>query len=249
MMNDNDLPPLQNQFARQANINSVERPACKCMRLPQKNERWQELTIHQEVQDETSPGWIRLLELVDEAAADGREVFEPLTNMPPEYSIQIVTLPPSISKLKQVKRLVLYGSSLVRIPPEIGDMTSLEDFSPYTSYRLHWFPYEIRRCKNLRSSVVSTRAIYGNYKFRPPFPALPQHSMLLRPKTCSKCDREFSEAPLQRWTSRRMGSDIVPLLIHACSDECLDSIKDAPDGYVKRPHRGGLGLQQPPPLR
>lgn len=35
---------------------------------------------------------------------------------------------------------MLYRSNLVRIPPEIGAMTSLEEFTPYTSYRLHWFP-------------------------------------------------------------------------------------------------------------
>lgn len=40
---------------------------------------------------------------------------------------------------------MLYGSNLVRIPPEIGAMTSLEEFTPYTSYRLHWVPYEITR--------------------------------------------------------------------------------------------------------
>jgi hypothetical protein len=31
-------------------------------------------------------------------------------------------------------------------------MSSLENFDPYTSYRLHWLPYEITRCPNLRSS-------------------------------------------------------------------------------------------------
>ena len=31
---------------------------------------------------------------------------------------------------------MLYRSNLVRIPPEIGMMTSLEEFDPYTSYRL-----------------------------------------------------------------------------------------------------------------
>lgn len=52
---------------------------------------------------------------------------------------------------------------------------------------------------------------------------------------------------MQRWTSRRMGSDIVPLLVHACSDACVDSIKDAPDNYVERPHSGGPDVKQPKP--
>ena len=58
----------------------------------------------------------------------------------------------------------LYGSGLVRIPPEVGEMTALEDFDPYTSYRLHWFPFEITRCPKLKDSRVSTRALYGNFK-------------------------------------------------------------------------------------
>ncbi|MDX2565372.1 hypothetical protein PV371_38115 [Streptomyces sp. TX20-6-3] len=66
----------------------------------------------------------------------------------------------------------LYGSNLVRIPPEIGAMTSLEEFSPYTSHRLHWFPYEITRCWKLVRSTISTRSLFGNFKLRPPFPRL-----------------------------------------------------------------------------
>jgi hypothetical protein len=48
----------------------------------------------------------------------------------------------------------------------------LEVFEPYTSYSLHLFPYELTRCANLRDSTVSTRALYGNFNFRPPFPRL-----------------------------------------------------------------------------
>lgn len=113
-----------------------------------------------------------LLERVDEAAADGREEFRPLIELTPEERRQVITLPPSIARLTAVKHLVLYGSNLVRIPPEIGAMTSLEEFTPYASYRLHWFPYEITRCRKLTCSTVSTRALFGNYKLRPPFPRL-----------------------------------------------------------------------------
>jgi hypothetical protein len=74
--------------------------------------------------------------------------------------------------LTAVTRLVLYGMNLVRIPPEIGAMTSLEVFEPYTSHMLHWHPYELTRCVRLADSTVNTRVLYGNFKFRPPFPAL-----------------------------------------------------------------------------
>ncbi|WP_328665555.1 leucine-rich repeat domain-containing protein [Streptomyces sp. NBC_00322] len=128
--------------------------------------------FHAELQDTSAPGWQHLLELVDEAADDEREEFRPLIELSPEERRQVITLPPSIARLTAVKHLVLYGSNLVRIPPEIGAMTSLEEFSPYTSYRLHWFPYEITRCRKLTRSTVSTRALFGNYKMRPPFPQL-----------------------------------------------------------------------------
>src|SRR5689334_19270173 len=100
-----------------------------------------ELTFHGEMQDVTCDGWNHLLDLIEEAAADEREEFAPLKEMPREEHPQIVTLPSTISKLKFVKHLHLYGSYLVRIPPEIGDMTSLERFTPYTSYKLHWYPF------------------------------------------------------------------------------------------------------------
>jgi len=158
-----------------------------------------------------------------------------------------VTLPPTIGKLKSVKFLNLYGSSLAWIPPEIGKMSSLEDFRPYTSYRLHWFPYEITRCKNLKRSVVSTRALYGNFKYRAPFPRLPRSHDSYRPKWCSVCDRPFGDSePLQFWVSLRVATDVLPLLVHACSKECLSRIPTPPDGYVQTPHQGGLGLRQPP---
>lgn len=85
---------------------------------------------------------------------------------------QVVTLPPTIAELTAVRRLLLYGTNLVRLPPEIGAMTGLRAFDPYTSHRLHWYPYELTRCPELADSTVSTRVLYGNFKFRPPFPAL-----------------------------------------------------------------------------
>ena len=89
----------------------------------------------------------------------------PKYEMPRSFWNQIVTLPPSIAKLTRVKHLRLYGSNLVALPPEIGQMTNLEVFTPYTSRRLHWFPYEITRCTALRASTVSTRHLYGNFHF------------------------------------------------------------------------------------
>ncbi|WP_405772553.1 hypothetical protein OHU34_01050 [Streptomyces sp. NBC_00080] len=93
--------------------------------------------FHAEIQDTRTPGWVRLMELIEEAAADGREEFRPPAELSPEERRQIVTLPSSTERLTAVRTLVLYGSNLVRIPPEIGAMASLEKFSSYSSRRLH----------------------------------------------------------------------------------------------------------------
>jgi uncharacterized protein (TIGR02996 family) len=222
------------------------------------------LYFHVETQDTECDAWKRLLDLVAEAAADGREKFAPLHGMSPTERSQILTLPPTIAKLKAVKVLDLYGSSLVRIPPEVGEMASLKELVPYTSYRLHWFPYEITRCRTLCDSTVSTRALYGNYKHRPPFPRLHPGAAItpgrVEPiclplkrwrgtttRPCSVCGSPFEDRRLYRvWVSLRVATDVLPLLVNACSDECLEKLPAPPDGYVQTPHKGGLRVQQPP---
>ncbi|MDG4862786.1 leucine-rich repeat domain-containing protein [Streptomyces sp. T-3] len=219
--------------------------------------------FHPEGQDVSAPGWLRLLELLDEAAADGREEFRPLPELSPEERRQIVTLPAAIARLTQVKRLVMYGSNLVRIPPEIGAMAALEEFSPYTSRRLHWFPYEITRCSKLADSTVSTRSVFGNYKHRPPFPQLqpPRDSTAgidlghLDParwgtteiRTCSVCDEPLDRRGLhQAWISLVVATDVLPLLVNACSAKCLERLPAGARGYLPHAHRGGA-IDQPAP--
>jgi len=148
-----------------------ERPACHCFDAQGQERQWQELSLHAEPQDTKCEAWHRLLDLIELAARDRRTTFSPGLEFEYDMWCQIVALPPTIAKLKAVKIFTLYGSNLVRIPPEIGEMSSLEEFDPYTSYRLHWFPYEITRCSRLKRSRVSTRALYGNFKYRPVPPA------------------------------------------------------------------------------
>jgi uncharacterized protein (TIGR02996 family) len=237
---------------------------CRCYEASYGNRKRPMSYFHVETQDTECAAWKRLLDEVEAAAADGREKFAPLGGMNASDQSNIITLPASIAKLKAVKTLYLYGSYLVRIPPEIGEMVALEKFVPYTSYRLHWFPYEITRCRNLRDSTVSTRALYGNYKYRPHFPCLdpgapvapgrtePSRLPLRRfggtaTRSCSVCGRPFEDRRLYRvWISLRVATDVLPLLVNACSEECIGKLPTPPDKYVKRPHRGGLGVQQPP---
>ncbi|WP_245666061.1 leucine-rich repeat domain-containing protein [Actinoplanes subtropicus] len=198
--------------------------------------------------------------LIDEAAADGRAVFKPFTQMSPDERRQVVTLPPSIAGLTQVKHLVLYGTNLVRLPPQIGAMTSLEVFEPYTSHRLHWYPYELTRCARLRDSTVSTRVLYGNVKFRAPFPQLrpvttatEANFTRLDPgtwgadavRTCSVCNGPVDRELRQVWISLRIATDVLPLLVNACSAACVAALTAPPDGYVPTPHLGGPDLVQP----
>jgi hypothetical protein len=240
-------PPYRNLWAGEMHTWSVERPRCTCLgqQFEDSPRNWDSLRLHTEQQETASRAWNHISELIERAARDGRRAFIPARDMDPADYASLVTLPPTIGKLKKVRHLNLYGSSLVRIPIEIGEMTNLQQFSPYTSYRLHWFPYEITRCTNLKESTVSTRALYGNYKYRPPFPELPQLNEEITPGCCSVCQNRFNNAPIQVWISLRVATDVLPLLVHACSKACIQRLPTPPDGYIKEPHQGGHGVVQP----
>jgi len=157
--------------------------------------------------------------------------------------IGVITLPSEISLMRGVTELRLYGSHLRRLPPEIGEMDALEDLDIYTSYSLHWLPYEIMRCRHLQRSRMSTRALYGNRNTGLPFPRLSKSIETIVPRTCSVCGQNFGDtAPNLWWTTQRVGTDDVPLLIHSCSTGCTDVVPDAPKGYHRRPHKGGGGV-------
>jgi hypothetical protein len=218
------------------------------------------VAFHSDRQDTASPGWQHLLALIEEAATDGRTVFKPFVELGADERRQIITLPPTIANLTEVKHLVLYGTNLVRIPPEIGAMANLEVFEPYTSHRLHWYPYELTRCTRLRASTVSTRALYGNFKFRAPFPNLRPVTTTaetdfaqLDPKvwgteqvsTCSVCAGRLEHEFHQAWISLKVATDVLPLLISACSLTCLAAIPPPHPGYVSTLHHGGPDLVQP----
>jgi uncharacterized protein (TIGR02996 family) len=236
---------------------AAEVPPCRCVDASRPKRRRPEVAFHAEPQDTECDAWKRLLDLVEQAAADGREVFAPGRHLAPGDWVRVVTLPPTIARLKAVRHLLLYGSHLVRLPPEVGQMSGLEDFDPYTSYRLHWFPYEITRCTNLRRSTVSTRALYGNYKYRPPFPRLrpeavpaglpPGQGEATAVRDCSVCGRPFEDRRRHRvWVSLRVATDVLPLLVNACSEECIGRLPRGADGHVQEPHRGGPEVRQPP---
>ncbi len=222
---------------------------CNCLEPQYGNGRFGKLVLHSDIQDINCEAWKMLEGLIETAAAKRSKEFSPGLEMPPELWVQITTLPPSIAKLTSVKRLYLYASNLVQIPVEIGAMESLEELDVYTSYRLHWLPYEVTRCRKLKRSRASTRALYGNYKYRPPFPKLGADSLNTIGNTgaCSVCrgklDRNFAH---QVWISLLVATDVFPLLVNACSDECIGRLPKPASGYVDQPHTGGLEVKQPP---
>jgi hypothetical protein len=221
-------------------------PSCNCVNPNGRSK----LGFHSEQQDTDCPAWKMLNELINAADSRKSKEFSPGLEMPPELWSQIITLPSSISKLKSVRKLYLYGSYLVRIPPEIGDMADLEELDLYTSYRLHWLPYEVTNCSKLKRSRISTRALYGNYKYRPPFPQLNRGMQSANTfcRRCSVCRQDVAPTSLmQVWISALVATDVLPLLVNACSDQCVRRLPAPAFGYVGYPHTGGLQLSQPPP--
>ncbi|MEM9832801.1 MAG: leucine-rich repeat domain-containing protein [Bacteroidota bacterium] len=204
--------------------------------------------ILNDVQDQNSVAWRALCDYIDQIAASGSDEFVPSEALGDDLFFQIYTLPESISRLKKVKSVGLYGSKLKRLPPEIGQMDSLEYLDLYTSYDLHWLPYEITKCKNLKDSRISTRALYGNFKTRKNFPRLEHNPVRYNSKVlrCSVCKKEMTYRETnQLWITLRIGTDTVPLLANLCSKECEEKLPTPPENYIQYPHKGGLDLVQP----
>lgn len=227
----------------------VEREGhCACLSSRTKKGAPSVPNLHTETQDTSAPGWAALLELVENDSSRNASVFEPSAVIPSDQWSGVITLPREIETLSAIKQMRFYGSHLRRLPPEIGRLSSLEYLDIYTSYSLHWLPYEVTRCSQLRESRMSTRALYGNIKTRLPFPRLAGSIATLAPETCSVCDRPFGDHGVQVfWTTQRIGTDTVPLLVHSCSPACTASIPDAPEEYHSRPHKGGGGVGMPDP--
>lgn len=203
-------------------------------------------TLHTEAQDESAVGWLQLTVMIEELARSGAEHLAPGAYIAWKHWQHVITLPREVAALKRVRELHAYGSNLRRLPPEIAQMSFLRKVDIYTSYALHWLPYEITRCV-LHSTRMSTRTLYGNKKTRLPFPRLSGPVDVLLSETCSVCELPFEgRLPQVYWTTQRIGTDDVPLLIHGCSKSCIDSVPSAPPGYVARPHKGGSESTLPP---
>jgi len=226
----------------------ARRDHCACLMTRTKKGKPLVPNLHTEPQDQDTPGRRQLVELIRLTEKERLSAFEPSAHIPWEDWMRVVTLPAALGSLSLVKEVRLYGSHLRRLPPEIGRMKDLQDLDIYTSYSLHWLPYEVTRCRQLTKSRMSTRALYGNRKTRLPFPRLNRPVETLLPSTCSICDRPFGDVtPQLYWITLPVATDVVPLLVHSCSNDCTLSIPQPPKGYFQRPHKGGGGVGMPNP--
>lgn len=226
---------------------------CGCFQLYGPPEEREVPPLHADQQDTCCEAWNVVVERTERAAVEQPEVFDPLVGLTDAQRFEVVTLPTTIARLTRVRVLKLCCSALSWLPPAIGEMRALEILDIYQSYRLHYFPFELTRCTRLEDSRVSTRALFGNYKRFAPFPDLrdPANSASLRvlaPKDCSVCRLAISDGQgLARWTTRRVGTDFVPLLVVACSSQCVDSLlRASPETQT---HSGGAGSAEWGPRR
>jgi hypothetical protein len=75
---------------------------------------------------------------------------------------------------------------------------------------------------------------------------LPDVAPGIIPECCSVCHGSFTKhGTHQLWVSIRVATDVLPLLVHACSLKCVQKLRKPPDGYVLGPHQGGLEVEQP----
>lgn len=168
----------------------------------------------------------------------------------PEEAMQIRALPPSLANWSgTLETLNLYGTNLVELPREVGQLRKLTTIVIHTSYCLHYLPYEVMHCPRLCHLSASPGAIYGEKGNK--FPALrvpaavrtlkdlslaaclefgltiPESLRELRDmaKTmfpCSTCRQKWvgPNAALF-WVTKMIGQQSMALLIHACSKECV----------------------------
>jgi hypothetical protein len=63
---------------------------------------------------------------------------------------------------------------------------------------------------------------------------------------CSVCDQHIGPRFHQVWISCGVGTDVLPLLVNACSTACIDALPSPARDHVQAAHTGGPGIVQPP---
>ncbi|GAA3033707.1 hypothetical protein GCM10020229_51430 [Kitasatospora albolonga] len=141
-------------------------------------------------------------------------------------------------------------------------MNRAEEFTPYTSGRLHWFPYEITRCTRLgaqhgehactvRQTTSSVRRSPGCGRSglrRSGLTDLDPKRWGRRPSTAAAvCDRPIAGGGLhQVWLTLQVATDALPLLVTPARRLCASrhaagrrGIRTRPRGGARGPHADG----------
>ncbi len=126
---------------------------------------WSDVYFHNHEQDETSEAWRALLVAIDETALSGGEMFNPGCLLGSELWGQIRILPSSIAKLVTVKQVVLYGSNLVQIPAEIGQMQKLESLDVISVNHMSASQDSVLKNRNLDGDKWDTTTERRRYIF------------------------------------------------------------------------------------
>lgn len=120
------------------------------------------------------------------------------------------------------------------------------DVESQTIHSIHLVPAPVRD----PSMHAATRqhsqhaALYGNSRTRYEFPPLGSTPNALRP--CSVCARAFEDLGKHRvWITALVGTDVLPLLVNACSESCIEQLPTPAENHVSHPHRGGPAVVQP----
>ncbi len=231
--------PLQNRFG--GTKSAEEGSSLESLPLG-----YPEPVLHVDPLSQSQRAWDIACEVIHTTAKKGLKELNLGKEMDRSDFMALNTLPESIGGLKDLERLVLYASNLSSLPRELSRCGRLKWFEPYKSYRLHWLPYEMKHCSRLSDSCISTRALYGNYRMRSPFPDLNKckWEWPIGRSYCSVCGLEVACLE-QYWTSQVVATDVVPLLVSVCSKSCFERIEDGPEDYIQKPHKGGVLLQQP----
>jgi hypothetical protein len=79
---------------------------------------------------------------------------------------------------------------------------------------------------------VSTWNIYGNFEYGIPLPQLPAEIPSgSTPEQCSVCNSPLPRSgALQIWSSLRVATDVLPLPVHSCSEECIRALPTPSEG-------------------
>jgi hypothetical protein len=100
------------------------------------------------------------------------------------------------------------------------------------------------RLSNVTTQFPLERTVMPQCARRMPITLLDQDVETIR--NCSVCDGPIEPArSRQQWVSLRVATDVVPLLVNACSTACVQTVPSPPDGYIATPHQGGRQIQQP----